>query len=474
MNPDILADLVEKKKIFKLKHQLYYVLAFDEIYVRKNLVFDKRTGELVGFVKLDELEEELTALNRELHDELSGVVVNTTKPQRKPVDKMLCFLLTGICNNLKAVVACYPRASTSKEKLHGIVWEVVSTLERNGFHINCVVCDGASVNRGFIQMHEPITKTASGVVFDTINPWSGKPLYFMSDPPHLLKTTRNGLYSSGRLSRGKGKGCIRSLQKGGQQMLWSTIVGLYEEEKDFNLRKLYKLNSEDIFINSYSAMRVSLAAHVLSRSLAEAISKKFKGKFSQFSKFLDIMNDFFDMTNGQHSFQAARSRIENFKSYSDVNDARFAKMEEMWQFFEEWKSETKALNLTANEKAKRLLSAETLQGLERTMKGFTAAVKYVLTEGKDEEEKPYINARVYSQDPLENYFSSMRAKFGGNRHPDSTQVLQGQVSLHVQKDWAFRSRKRSNCADSGTRFSIKDLNAPLPKRPKARRRLETA
>ena len=55
--------------------------------------------------------------------------------------------------------------------------------------------DGASSNRRLIKLHQQ----RSDIVYKVTNPYSEdrRSLYFVSDPPHLLKTIRN--YWSNRL-----------------------------------------------------------------------------------------------------------------------------------------------------------------------------------------------------------------------------------------------------------------------------------
>jgi len=79
----------------------------------------------------------------------------------------------------------------------------------------------------------------------------------MSDVAHLLKTIRNGLYNS--VCRANSKRC---LEKGGETMTWQSINDLYSSTKNQTLRKAYKLSSENVFLNSYSKMKVKHAAAV--------------------------------------------------------------------------------------------------------------------------------------------------------------------------------------------------------------------
>ena len=59
------------------------------------------------------------------------------------------------------------------------------------------VCDGAKPNRKFLKSLGRESEMKHGVVYKTINRFCRERyIYFMSDVPHLIKTTRNCWYSS--------------------------------------------------------------------------------------------------------------------------------------------------------------------------------------------------------------------------------------------------------------------------------------
>ena len=59
------------------------------------------------------------------------------------------------------------------------------------------VCDGAKPNRKFLKSLGRESEMKHGVVYKTINRFcQERYIYFMSDVPHLIKTTRNCWYSS--------------------------------------------------------------------------------------------------------------------------------------------------------------------------------------------------------------------------------------------------------------------------------------
>ena len=59
------------------------------------------------------------------------------------------------------------------------------------------VCDGAKPNRKFLNSMGRESEMKHGVMYKTVNRFCQERfIYFMSDVPHLIKTTRNCWYSS--------------------------------------------------------------------------------------------------------------------------------------------------------------------------------------------------------------------------------------------------------------------------------------
>ena len=81
--------------------------------------------------------------------------------------------------------------------LQPIVWEAVRQIESIGLKVIFVTADGASPNRRFFRMQqggEPAPAyRARNVYSNSGDRW----IYLISDPPHLIKTTRNCLSHSG-------------------------------------------------------------------------------------------------------------------------------------------------------------------------------------------------------------------------------------------------------------------------------------
>ena len=133
-----------------------------------------------------------------------------------------------------------------------------------------VTFDGASVNRKLVQLHSKEDK----LVHKILNPFStdARPFFFFFDPPHLIKTTRNCWASKARtlwvrlhtiaLLYYKNIVYIH-LQNNGKEIKWTHLWSLYYKNRsDTGLSLLSKLKYEHIHLNSFSKMRVDLAAQV--------------------------------------------------------------------------------------------------------------------------------------------------------------------------------------------------------------------
>ena len=77
-----------------------------------------------------------------------------------------------------------------------IVWETIRLLESGGLRVLCVTADGASPNRKFFRMHKSIHVHKTPNVYSEDDRW----IYFIADPPHLIKTVRNCWSNSGELA----------------------------------------------------------------------------------------------------------------------------------------------------------------------------------------------------------------------------------------------------------------------------------
>ena len=130
-----------------------------------------------------------------------------------------------------------------------------------GLIILLSICDGASENRAFISMNG--TNQFKRQAF---NRFSRRPIYFFSDPPHLVKKLRNNFYNSG--FKDNSPQITRTLKLNKQYVLCDHIYSVYQREKR---RRLYAtpLRKAHVELDNLSKMRVKLAVNNLQQKVAD-------------------------------------------------------------------------------------------------------------------------------------------------------------------------------------------------------------
>ena len=166
----------------------YVILVIDEIHIKEELVYDKHEGCLIGFVNLGETNNQLLEFESALSESNSRPTLPST---------MLVIMVRGIFCKLNYPYAQFGCSNLTGDQLFDPVWQAIGRLEKLGFYVLVLTCDGASPNRRLWKLHSK--KKKEEMVYKVPNPYAvDRELYFISDPPHLLKTIRNCWYNSKR------------------------------------------------------------------------------------------------------------------------------------------------------------------------------------------------------------------------------------------------------------------------------------
>ena len=161
----------------------HIVLAFDEMKIKDDLVYNKHTSQIIGYVSLGSTEQQLLLLEEEKIDAAGHVATH-----------MLQFMVRAISAHLNYPVAHFATSTLTAEQLYAMVWDVIGSLESIEMKVIIITADGASANRKFFRMHaDPAGgNVANGIVYKTTNVYApDREVYFMSDVPHLMNTVRN-------------------------------------------------------------------------------------------------------------------------------------------------------------------------------------------------------------------------------------------------------------------------------------------
>ena len=166
LNPAFL-DLV--KKDFNLrsdpKEYVWVGIIPLEVSLRKALIFDD-SGKLIGFVNLGSAQNSIDHLEQFVFWRIVHCFYGWV------------FFQIGRCQSCA---------------LFNVFWKYVEELEQRDFKVLTSTCDGVSPHRLFYKFHSPLDAPRGTLIYKTRNHFAteNRPLYFICDPVHLLKTTRN-------------------------------------------------------------------------------------------------------------------------------------------------------------------------------------------------------------------------------------------------------------------------------------------
>eukprot|EP00731_Ephydatia_muelleri_P023298 Em0015g881a len=328
------------------EREKYVAILIDEMHVREDLVFDRWNGNLVGFANLGETNNHLMQLESALTDG------NTAPSQAKT---MVVFMIRGLFTKLQFPYAQFPCCALKGDQLYDPFWEAVGRVENCGLKVLAVTMDGSSANRKLIKLHN----TSSDVTYRIANPYTAEKrfLFFISDPPHLIKTTRNCWHN-------------RMLWNNGKYICWDQLKQFYDMDtaKAVGMRILPKLKFEHIYLTAFSKMRVDLAAQVLSESVSKALVLFCGDECNETSQFVEMMDKFFDALN-VHNYSHGSQALKPFQlPYTSREDPRLKWLVECFlKYLEDWeRSVVGRSGFSLAEKSNMLLSEETLYGLKMT------------------------------------------------------------------------------------------------------------
>lgn len=246
---------------------------------------------------------------------------------------------------------------------------------------------------------------------------SSKSIFLISDPSHLIKTTRNCLLKS----RPGGK---RYMWNNGD-LVWQDIIDLFSnisKQSPNELVNLHKLSIEHIYPSSFQKMRVNLAAQVLSTSVALSV------KSISLKEFILIFDKFFDICNS--TVNCKKSNSHPFFTVSDVRldwlQNKFVAYLENWKINVQDRRKRDGTEFTSKEKKIMTLSDETMDGCIITAKSLICITKYMLNAGAR-----YVLLKRISQDVLEGFFGRVRQQGGANKQPNVPQFCQSMHTLNT-------------------------------------------
>ena len=416
--------LCEKNEMYYSHHKSFVGILQDEIKIKSDLVYNKHSGELIGFVNLENVSNELLELEKD-------------NGSNKIAEYLLVLMVRGISTNLKYPLAAFASNGITSDFLYPIIWEGISILEIHvGINVLFICCDGASPNRKFFALHGP----KNSLTYKTRNPFdANRYIYFISDVPHLLKTARNCFSNSYSHLRSR-------MLWNKKPISWMHIVQLFEQFCEFScFSPVPKLTRKHIDLSSFSLMNVSLAAQVMSNHVSKALEMYIGDTVSETAIFVKIMNDWFDIMNTKSFEEAKHARNSNLSPFRSINDVRLNWLRGVFlPYFDQWKSnvETRYGMFTEKQKSGMQLSHQTLKGLRITTWSITECIEFMLNHGAD-----FVLTSHFNQDPLEQIFGHLRHKCGSNVNPTVNEAIHSLNTIRVVNTQAMAPKRGNTKVD---------------------------
>ena len=182
-NSEVICELIRKCEHFN-ELEKYIVVSFDEVKIQSDLVFDKHSGKVIGFVDVGDKN-----VNMATFADLEALATH-----------VLSFQVRDLYGNFKFNLDYFATNSILSHQLKPIFWKAVSILEIGcKLKVIAAVCGRTAPNQCFFNMHASITgNSTSGMIYRTKSLYSpDRFICFFSDYPHLIKTSRNCLFHSG-------------------------------------------------------------------------------------------------------------------------------------------------------------------------------------------------------------------------------------------------------------------------------------
>ena len=455
-NPDIIQLLLGEIKDYE-PHQKNVGLLFDEMKIKSGLVYNKASGKLVGFCELGDINTELMKFNEECSNESKSLA-----------SYMLCIMVSGLFQHLAFPLAYFAGVGFTCDQLYNVMWQAVGYLEAIGLQVRFFCSDGASPNRSFYNLHcleDKINVSSDGVLYWTWNlyaPCQTRKVFFISDVPHLMKTTRNCFSNSHAHSN------TRNLVIKGTEVSWQHIVRLHSSDVAANgaVPGLYqtKLRTEHVYLAPRSRMTVSLAVQVLSKSVYDALVMQGDTATVQTRNLVFMMNKFFDCLNVSKFRPETPGVNRDLLPYTSPNDPRISWLkDEFLKFINDWKEETDGhLELPKRERNRLCLSKKTIHGLRMAVHSFVEliptlleipGVKYFLTDKAN-------------QDDVEENFFRQRCKGGANDNPSVLEYGRNELKLQVCKTSMIRALGNTKGKQRDKKVFDANDTTSLPKKQK--------
>ena len=103
------------------------ILLLDEMHIRQEIVFDRHSGQMIGFTNLGDINRHLLDFEQSLSNSI------TQTPKRAKT--MAVFMVRGLFSKLQFPYAQFPSTDLTGDLLYDPFWEAVGRIEKCGLKV---------------------------------------------------------------------------------------------------------------------------------------------------------------------------------------------------------------------------------------------------------------------------------------------------------------------------------------------------
>ena len=310
---------------------------------------------------------------------------------KQTANQGLVFMVRGLTTNWKQPIAYFfAQGTTPEANLATLLRQCIRKLFDMGLTVKVCIGDQGVGNRGAFNILG-ISETRPYIEMNN------QKVYFMYDPPHLLKSVRNNLQT-------------HDFEINGKLVKWDYIKQYYLNEKrrgNTGLRASHKLTDKHINLPPFSKMSVSLAAQTLSHSVAAGINmsvatKTLPPEAAYTAEFCERMDQLFDSVNSRKK-KTPDFRSKPLKAGVTSSSGHMKFWKESLQWIRSWRIDSQSI---------------------QCVKGWILSLTVLIllwTELRDVWGFSFFLVSRCNQDCLENLFSVVRQKGGSNDCPQCNQ-----------------------------------------------------
>jgi hypothetical protein len=372
------------------------VLLLDEMSLKTALSYDAASDAIVGFEDYGHL----------------GTGKNLA-------NSALVFMVKGLRAKWKQPIGYFlAHNTTAADKLKPLVISAIEKLANIGLIVRVVICDQGATNQ---QMYRLFGVSVDKPFADVC----GTKVVFMFDSPHLLKNVRNNLLKHDFII-------------GDNRVSWKYIAGFYESDSKRSIRMAPRLTKKHLELPPFAAMRVCLAAQVMSHTVAAGICTcvdmgKMPDEAMHTANFIKLVDGLFDSFNSRLCFDKKVLR----RAICSKSDSSH------WPHLHECEQKLKSLKVAESKAAIPCLSGWLMN---------IAALKMLWEILQAEYSFSFLLTSRLNQDSLENLFSVIRGKGGHRDNPDPVHFRSAFKQVVVQN--MFVPAPGSNCEDDSGEYLL--------------------